>query len=698
MELGDNNFYSSPQDSSIIMSLNDALHQNLLSQQQEILVVQQLFGLFSKPNRCTLSEISQSQLLTGSPSILSKRNDMNISLFNVALTAPQSAEVLLALLELHPHVAKEKDVMGYFPLRWAIIQRMDMTFIKALLKANPLAAKEKDATGMTALSMELSTNAPSLELVEALLQAYPQAAADKSDLDGRFPLHQALANMNPLNIDLIRVIISSFRDATKLCDSYGMLPLHIVFQNGFNPQNQQLLYQVVKLLLDAYPDAVKVKGGPDQSLPIHSAVQFPNIDVNIVKLLLDPYPDGLKVFDTSGYFPLHSALIQNFSHIALIKLLIESFPTAVTEKSQLNGKLPLHIGVESLSIATSQTQRHSIYDVRSVSLKDGITLIRLLIEIYPQALKERDQMGWLPLHLAVLKSAPTDLVNCLVKANSKVLREKDPQGKYPLHMALSISSSPLGTIQLLLDEAPDLSCEKENSGAYPLHLAVWFNLPLEVVKVVLNANRIAVKERDPMGQYPLHVAMQRRKSTSGDSVEIIRLLSETFPAALLERDMNGNLPLHLSLMQGSSLEEIESLITKCPQSIREKTIQGILPIQFAQSMAIRKLLSTQETISFQNEVDTLLCIAHVIVTITDSPQQLEEQQMILEACATVHRQGMKGIVKCKDGNGRDIYSIASLAMKQFINDKVCFCGKFERYYLRRNTFINHPSPFIYRSL
>ncbi len=104
-----------------------------------------------------------------------------------------------------------------------------MTFIKALLKANPLAAKEKDATGMTALSMELSTNAPSLELVEALLQACPQAAADKSDLDGRFPLHQALANMNPLNIDLIRVIISSFRDATKLCDSYGMLPLHIVF-------------------------------------------------------------------------------------------------------------------------------------------------------------------------------------------------------------------------------------------------------------------------------------------------------------------------------------------------------------------------------------------------------------------------------------------------------------------------------------
>lgn len=92
-------------------------------------------------------------------------------------------------------------------------------------------------------------NSAPLEVIEALLNAYPEGCIAK-DGSGSYPLHLACANVQSSKI--IFTLLKRAIKASKAKDDIGRLPLHLACVNGADPA-------VIKALLDAYPTSCTVK-------------------------------------------------------------------------------------------------------------------------------------------------------------------------------------------------------------------------------------------------------------------------------------------------------------------------------------------------------------------------------------------------------------------------------------------------------
>lgn len=111
---------------------------------------------------------------------------------------------VLELVELNTALAKAQDDFGMLPLHWACTEpAVPLDVIKALLAAFPQACQLENLSGMAPLHVAISSKMTGLA-INALLQAYPEAAFMK-DGSGRYPVELAMDNNLPkYTIDLIR--------------------------------------------------------------------------------------------------------------------------------------------------------------------------------------------------------------------------------------------------------------------------------------------------------------------------------------------------------------------------------------------------------------------------------------------------------------------------------------------------------------
>jgi FOG: Ankyrin repeat len=93
------------------------------------------------------------------------------------------------------------------------------------------------------------SNAAPKEVVESLLDAYPEACLAK-DGSGSHPLH--LACEKALGIEVVSLLLKKSRKAARVKDEIGRLPLHLACASGANSE-------VVKALVDAYPQSCYMK-------------------------------------------------------------------------------------------------------------------------------------------------------------------------------------------------------------------------------------------------------------------------------------------------------------------------------------------------------------------------------------------------------------------------------------------------------
>ena len=101
--------------------------------------------------------------------------------------------------------ARQIDSDGLMPLHWACSGGPPVEVIEALLKAYPRAAKRTDSDLSSPLhfACHYGANAP---VVHALLKSYPQAIS-KKDKYGRTPLYHAVSKSS--SVDVIRVLIEA---------------------------------------------------------------------------------------------------------------------------------------------------------------------------------------------------------------------------------------------------------------------------------------------------------------------------------------------------------------------------------------------------------------------------------------------------------------------------------------------------------
>ena len=173
---------------------------------------------------------------------------------------------------------------------------------------------------------------------------------------------------------------------------------------------------------------------------------------------------------------------------------------------------------------------------------------KALIRDHNVDVKAKDYLGRTALHFALgfiewddpwPEGIPInfELIRVLVEAYPDALKEKYGNGSLPLHSACG-SNAPFDVIKLLIDVYPDAVKEKNNFGYLPLHSAcgsnaffgVRFAICFDVIKLLIDVYPSSVKEKDMNGYLPLHSACN-----SNATYDVIKLLIDVYPDAVIER-------------------------------------------------------------------------------------------------------------------------------------------------------------------
>jgi Ankyrin repeats (many copies)/Ankyrin repeat len=118
------------------------------------------------------------------------------------------------------------------------------------------------------------------------------------------------------------------------------------------------------------------------------------------------------------------------------------------------------------------------------------------------------------------------------------LKERNDEGDLPLHVACKLKQ-PLAVIDLLVQQHPNAINEANGNGYLPLHLACAFNRSIEMVDFLVQQNPDTTKEKNSDGYLPLHLAC----AGGGQSLKVIQLLVQLQPNHICKRAHNGKTPL-----------------------------------------------------------------------------------------------------------------------------------------------------------
>lgn len=160
---------------------------------------------------------------------------------------------------------------------------------------------------------------------------------------------------------------------------------------------------ITKMLYAAHKKAVEERGDNDD-LPLmtylRSNTQFE--DESIIQALLEANPRAAQETDFAGFTPLHWYLKSAGHHIAIVRMLVQSYPKAIKIASK-EGDLPLHCILYGGPMATE-------------------SVVRYLLEQYPESAKIKNEQGDFPLHCYIRSD----------QATAKLKNQVDRDAKYKL--------------------------------------------------------------------------------------------------------------------------------------------------------------------------------------------------------------------------------------------------------------------------
>ena len=146
------------------------------------------------------------------------------------------------------------------------------------------------------------------------------------------------------------------------------------------------------------------------------------------------------------------------------------------------------------------------------------------------------------LHRALWQKASDAAVQAVLAAHPDAAKEKDGYGKLPLHYL----STTVAVVQAVLAVHPDAAKEKDGDGMLPLlcALALVNEASDAVVQAVLAAHPDAAKEKDGSGMLPLQYALAQKASDA-----VVQAVLATYPIASLYK-VAGYSPLDFALARG----------------------------------------------------------------------------------------------------------------------------------------------------
>ena len=423
--------------------------------------------------------------------------------------------------------------------------------VKYLVESNPDSLKAKDKYDRTPLSVACLNKNITTRTVKLLLEAWPESIHQRSSSNA-LPIHklcEAHDMDDAVAIDILKLLLEPHPNLVSQSGNFqGYLPLHKAATNK-SPA-------FCKLLVDAYPESVKVDG--DGRLPFHCACNNGRPDT--VEYLFGLYPECTNI-RTDGFLPIHEAASDPGENTAeIVNFLLLQDPDCLSKSvvsdfnSDDEGSLPLHLVCSS----------------RDDALWDKSNVMELLFDLYPEAILIRNEEEQLPIDVARkrllwISNHEIDNKECYQQRvqdqisflhtqmnyarkaqDQNALRAPDSNGMLPLHNALyansyfDANSAPLGSIKLLVKGNADAVDVPDRSGMYPLDIACQFST-VGVVKYLAKLSPDRLNACDVNKNYPLHHACR------GGNCEVISYLLETpmASASVSERNVNSLLPIQL---------------------------------------------------------------------------------------------------------------------------------------------------------
>jgi Ankyrin repeat len=258
-----------------------------------------------------------------------------------------------------------------------------------------------------------STPVMSARVVLILIQTYAKILTERSGEYGRLPIHYCCAS-DCIDRDVIRLLLEGNSDGVVTQDSNGFYPLHIALL-------KRVRIDIIRMLLGANPASLQ-HANSNYRLPLHCALAGPELPcIDTIAMLIDMYPYSLSVKDNRGDLPLHVALSniteegadgsqrdgRNNTRDQIIRLLVEKYPDGVREANQLK-RLPLHLCV-------------------SADVPWSLDIVQMLIHHCPDGAKRYDEDRKLPLHYALERAGrlSSAVIEELISAHPESASEKD---------------------------------------------------------------------------------------------------------------------------------------------------------------------------------------------------------------------------------------------------------------------------------
>jgi len=218
--------------------------------------------------------------------------------------------------------------------------------------------------------------------------------------------------------------------------------------------------------------------------------------------------------------------------------------------------------------------------------KNGtLEIVQLLYYIFPEALRLRDDDGWLPIHHLCCNedlddSASIDILRFMLEIDPTLPREVG-SGWLPVHSAVAYKS--ITFCKILIDVYPE-SLRIEADGMLPIHIACDCGNRDDTVdtnQYMLELNPEISNAEDGDGWLPIHLAAMKGRTKS------IELFLKYDPDAASKEvnDESRRLPLHCACDYDTNISDISSiqvLYDAYPEAIFASDADGDTPLDNAQ--------------------------------------------------------------------------------------------------------------------
>ena len=460
------------------------------------------------------------------------------------------------------------------------VKMLVQTFPQALLKAEAYDNEVGCATALKYYPIHAIAGNPQIrdlkDILDYLLECEPSSIRMQDDYK-RTPLNIACSNKN-VNLEVVQLLLNSWPEGAKQADDFDddgeCLPIHNLCKNYHLDDTTSI--GTLQLLLEADLSSSKKTCTGDQCLPIHYAVGYGHKSMKFCKLLVEAYPESIRIKSGAGSLPIHEACMYNRAEI--VDYLLQTDPKSINIRDNGfnyrggGGCLPIHLAEDGETIrvllkhdpdAASRTNTDGRLLLHLICGKNSISLsvVEALFDAYPEAIGCLDQEGKTPVDLArddtiyltqtysvprrnhnvsVVNFFEKQLVIARQAKDIQQMTTPDENGYLPLHRALLQGDASLGSIKLIT--RGNLSAMQVAVGQnrlLPIHIACR-NSTAGIVQFLMEEAPNTMHVCDANKDYPLHYACRAA------NLNVIRyLVGRT--SLVSERNAANKLPFHLLL-------------------------------------------------------------------------------------------------------------------------------------------------------